>query len=205
LIIDGETEVIPKSLQLGAGKTAQEFNRRKKRKGAYWDDRYHATAVETGDHFFRCLAYIDLNMVRTTVSFIMPSAWVHGGYNEIQNPRQRYSLIDREQLLACCGLGTDEQLRKEHRKLVEEAVSCSTATTREPGWTESIAVGSKSFADGIREQLQLRLTGRKVKGSGRHYELREQETTYNTLFAAENACLSSENMYLLGLNDEEPV
>ncbi len=60
LIIDGDAEVVPKSLQLVAGKTAQEFNRRKNRKGAYWEDRYHATAVEPGEHFFRCLTYIDL-------------------------------------------------------------------------------------------------------------------------------------------------
>lgn len=52
LIIEGDAEVVPKSLQLVAGKTAQEFNRRKNRKGAYWEDRYHATAIETGEHFF---------------------------------------------------------------------------------------------------------------------------------------------------------
>jgi putative transposase len=45
LIIDGKEEVVPKSLQLVAGKIAQEFNRRKNRKGAYWDDRYHAMAI----------------------------------------------------------------------------------------------------------------------------------------------------------------
>jgi hypothetical protein len=32
-------------------------------------------------------------------------AWAHGGYNEIQNPPRKYTLIDREQLIACCGLG----------------------------------------------------------------------------------------------------
>jgi REP element-mobilizing transposase RayT len=45
LVIDGEREIIPKSLQLVAGKTAQEFNRRKGRRGAFWEDRYHATAI----------------------------------------------------------------------------------------------------------------------------------------------------------------
>jgi len=39
---------IPKSIQLVAGRTGQEFNNRKKRKGAFWEDRYHATAIETG-------------------------------------------------------------------------------------------------------------------------------------------------------------
>ena len=31
---------------------------------AFWEDRYHATAIESDDHLHRCLVYIDLNMVR---------------------------------------------------------------------------------------------------------------------------------------------
>jgi hypothetical protein len=60
------------------------------------------------------------------------SAWVHGGYNEIQNPPRRYTLIDREQLIACCGVGLDEQFWKEHRNWVEGAVSNSNGNAREP-------------------------------------------------------------------------
>jgi len=45
---DGDRDVIPNSMQLVAGRTGQEFNQRKGRKGAYWEDRYHATAVESG-------------------------------------------------------------------------------------------------------------------------------------------------------------
>ena len=61
-------ETIPKSIQLIAGKTGQEFNSRKGRNGAFWQDRYHATAVATDDHLIRCMIYIDLNMVRAGVS-----------------------------------------------------------------------------------------------------------------------------------------
>ncbi|MEA1923715.1 MAG: transposase, partial [Pseudomonadota bacterium] len=39
LVLDSDENVIPKSLQLVAGKTAQEYNQRKTRKGAFWDDR----------------------------------------------------------------------------------------------------------------------------------------------------------------------
>jgi len=83
LVVDKDAEVVPQSLQLVAGKTAQEFNRRKNRKGAYWDDRCQPTAVEPGEHFVRCLTYIDLNMVRNGV-VRHPSAWGHGG-KTIQN------------------------------------------------------------------------------------------------------------------------
>lgn len=65
----GDKDVIPTSIQLIAGRSGQEYNQRKKRKGAYWEDRYHATAVESGDHLARCIVYIDTNMVRAEVVF----------------------------------------------------------------------------------------------------------------------------------------
>ena len=75
LVLDsGQRNIIPKSMQLIAGRTAQEFNQRKKRKGAFWEDRYHATAVETNHHLISCLTYIDLNMVRAG-AVAHPSQW----------------------------------------------------------------------------------------------------------------------------------
>ena len=63
LIFDGGgRDVIPKSMQLVAGWTGQEYNERKRRKGAFWEDRYHATAVESGEHLRQCIVYIDLNI-----------------------------------------------------------------------------------------------------------------------------------------------
>jgi REP element-mobilizing transposase RayT len=68
LVQDGrEREVIPQTMQLIAGRTGQEYNRRKSRKGAFWEDRYHATAVEADHHLIQCMVYIDLNMVRAGV------------------------------------------------------------------------------------------------------------------------------------------
>ena len=83
----GKRDVIPRSMQLVAGRTGQEYNQRKNRKGAYWEDRYHATAVESGDHLARCMVYIDTNMVRAGV-VSHPSRWSFCGYNEIQEPRR---------------------------------------------------------------------------------------------------------------------
>ena len=71
-------EVIPQTLQLVAGRTAQEFNQRKKRKGAFWEDRYHATAVEAGAHMARCMVYVDMNMVGAGV-VSHPRDWPFSG------------------------------------------------------------------------------------------------------------------------------
>ncbi len=59
----GDNE-IRRLIQLVAGRTGQEYNARKHRKGAFWEDRYHATAIETGNYLQCCLVYLDLNMVR---------------------------------------------------------------------------------------------------------------------------------------------
>src|SRR4030066_1954060 len=94
LVRDGqEPEEIPRTMQLIAGGTGQEYNKRKKRKGAFWEDRYHATVVESGSHLAQCMVYIDLNMVRAGV-VTHPFEWPFGGYNEILSPRRRYGLIN---------------------------------------------------------------------------------------------------------------
>ena len=48
-----------KSIKLVAGRTGQEYNQRKNRNGAFWEDRYHATAVSSDRHLIQCIAYID--------------------------------------------------------------------------------------------------------------------------------------------------
>ncbi len=84
---------IARCLQLIAGRTGQEYNQRKGRQGAFWEDRYHATAIESGKHLQRCMAYIDLNMYRAgQVSH--PREWEHCGYRSLQSPPQRYRIID---------------------------------------------------------------------------------------------------------------
>ena len=45
LIKDTGPNVIARSMQLVAGRTGQEYNERKGRHGAFWEDRYHATAI----------------------------------------------------------------------------------------------------------------------------------------------------------------
>jgi len=72
----GHSNIISRSIQLIAGRTAQEYNQRKNRRGAFWEDRYHATVVDSGLYFEQCMTYVDLNMVRTGV-VNHPRQWVH--------------------------------------------------------------------------------------------------------------------------------
>lgn len=186
-------EVIPHTMQLIAGRTGQEYNQRKTRKGAFWEDRYHATAVEAGSHLAQCMVYVDLNMVRAGV-VRHPSDWPFCGYDEILNPRRRYSLIDHESLIDLFDIGSMAELNKTYRGWVEEALE-KEGREREPQWTESIAVGSETFVRDTKETLGIRAAGRDVKGVNGAFELREPETPYQPSNSPENTGLTEENAF----------
>jgi len=116
---NGDRDVIPNSIKLIAGRTGQEYNQRKNRKGAFWEDRYHATAVENGEHLFKCLVYIDLNMVRTGV-VQHPSEWPFGGYNEIQEPKRKNILINYKRLTELLGFDSYDEVKKYHKRWVDD-------------------------------------------------------------------------------------
>ncbi len=146
-------EIIPKSIQLVAGKTAQQYNERKNRKGAFWQDRYHATAVDTDEYLVRCLMYIDLNMVRAGV-VDHPKQWPHGGYHEIVTPPDRYRLVDRKKLLDLLRLNDDGTLCEAYGSWLNEALKAKT-NKRDGNWTNTIAVGSEPFIKEIKGKLAL--------------------------------------------------
>jgi len=191
LVRDTGENVIPQSLQLIAGRTAQEFNQRKKRKGAYWEDRYHATAVETGEHLAKCLIYIDLNMVRAGV-VKHPAEWKHSGYREIQQPLQRYSVIDISSLAMLCDMNDDERFRQLHHQWVEETLKVHQQT-RNPDWSKSIAIGSERFIEDVKAQLGVSARRRDIKSNDDGYTLREPATTYQT--GLEKSTLRPENTH----------
>ena len=115
LVKDTGANVIAQSMQLIAGRTAQEYNQRKGRQGAFWEDSYHATAIEVDEHLRRCLVYIDLNMVRAGV-VNHPGEWAHSGYREIQEPPERYAIIDLRGLIALCGFAEMADFQRAHRQ-----------------------------------------------------------------------------------------
>ena len=190
---DGNRDVIPQSIQLIAGRTGQEFNQRKGRKGAYWEDRYHVTAVETDEHLLQCLVYIDLNMVRAGV-VEHPSEWAFGWYNEIQAHRERYALIDYNGLRDLLNFRSMDDLAAAYRGWIEESLK-EGSHFRDEKWTESIAVGSETFVKETKEKLGFKARGREVIGRDGRYELTESPASYKGIFGHENAVLRPKNEY----------
>ena len=195
LIVHGKDggETIPKSIQLLAGRTGQGYNQRKKRKGAFWEDRYHATAIETGEHLLRCLVYVDLNMVRAGVVG-HPEQWPHGGYKEIQHPRRRNILIDYEALGHLSGFSNFNEFQSAHRRWIQSELS-DGHSKREDFWTQSIATGSRSFVEATKMQMRSFASGRRVRKKIKGYELREPHLPYKALFDTEKSFIEDGNQY----------
>ena len=160
LVIGGnKRDVIPKSIKLISGRTGQAFNQRKNRKGAFWEDRYHATAIESGDHLFRCLVYIDLNMLRAGV-VDHPSEWPFCGYNEIQEPKRKSILINYQKLTNLLGFDSYDDVIKYHKRWVDDYLGNGN-NIRDDKWTESIAVGEKDFVERVKSLMGVLAIGRK--------------------------------------------
>lgn len=195
----GGRDVISNSIQLMAGRSGQEYNQRKNRRGAFWEDRYHATAVETGRHLIECLVYMDLNVVRAG-AVGHPSEWAFSGYNEIQRPRERYALIDYEGLRGLLDFKGMYDLAEAYRGWVEESLR-NGDHCRDGKWTESVAVGSELFVTATKEKLGIKGKGREVIGGDGSYELRESAAPYRAIFGNENGGLRLQNEYFWNDND----
>jgi putative transposase len=126
-----------------AGEFARHYNKRKKRINAVWGDNFHATLIDSGPYLWRCLRYIELNMVRCgAVSH--PRQWEWLGYHEIMGTRRRYRVLDLERLCWRLGTGSIEEVRANLEAMLQEAIACHQLK-REACWTDGLAVGSPSF------------------------------------------------------------
>ena len=164
------------------------------RKGAFWEDRYHATAVEDGDHLIQCLVYIDLNMVRAGV-VKHPAEWPYSGYNEIQEPKRKNVLINYERLRAFLGFDAYDKVKTAHRKWVESCLK-NGDNFREDKWTDSIAVGSEHFIGNIKALMGGMALGRRRIESGESFQLQETQNSYIALFGAKKSDIAPVNTYV---------
>jgi putative transposase len=177
LVLDRGREEIAASLQLIAGRTGQSFNQRKRRRGAFWEDRYHATAVDTQEYLARCLVYIDLNMVRAGV-VRHPRDWEAAGYHELRQARVKCRIIDRAAVADLLAVPAD-RLAGLHAEWIETALA-SGHQRREPKWSEAIAVGRRSFVEEVQRNLGAQARYRQIVEEDGASVLRDAEGTYGT-------------------------
>ena len=167
-----ENSGIPEAMQLVSSRVGQTFNRRKNRKGAFWEDRYHATAIENGQHLLNCMIYVDLNMVRAR-KVDHPQDWRHCGFYELTSGRQRYKIVDMPEIIRFCGFDSFDEFRANYLDRLEKKLR---STEYDPIWSNSIAVGSRDFA----ERFKLELTKRsKAAFKSDKFSIREMASAYN--------------------------
>lgn len=186
---------IARALQLMQGRVAQEYNRRKDRHGAFWEDRYHATAIETGAQFARCMTYIDMNMVRAGV-VAHPREWPYCGYGELVRPNDRIrppraskliDLVDTSALMTLVGARDIGELAAMRAKWIDQALR-KGKVEREAIWTESVAVGSQAFLLRMQARLGSKLGAFEIvaDGSDDNCSLRRTRKVFPVLFVAKN-------------------
>lgn len=170
-------DCIARSMQLIEGATAEAYNIRRNRSGAFWDGRYNASAIQPGGHLAQCMVYIDLNMVRAGV-VAHPREWPHGGYRDLHSRRSGTRIVDWRRLCALLDIPDKKALLEWHDRMLDEALRKPLA--RVGYWTESVAVGDEGFVNAFASSLGTRLRGRtsQCTQGGHVHLLREDGARY---------------------------
>ena len=130
---------------------------------------------------------MDMHMVRAGVAShasILPFS----AFNDIQDPRRKYILIDYGSLQRLPGFDTYDQLWRNHNGWVEEHIG-DGFSGRQDQWTCSIAVGRKFIMENVKALLRFRAKGRDVIEGDGWYQLRENPVSHKTLFVVESKCV----------------
>jgi putative transposase len=151
LVYSSKGTEIAKGMQYLQGRMGQRYNKFKKRDGAFWSGRYHATLIERGGHLSECLFYIDYNMMRAGAVY-HPSEWKQCGYHELIGLKRNFTILNRNKLLWCLGMEkSQEEFLNWYNKTIES--KSTFYMERQPHWTESLAVGGKEWIDKLKGKI----------------------------------------------------
>ena len=124
------------------------------------------------------MVYVDLNMVRAGV-VSHPRDWEEAGYHEIQRGRGRYRIVDRAALSGLLGV-PENRLAGMLEEWIESALANGNAS-REPKWSEAVAVGRRSFVEEVKRTLGARARYRRIADEDATAVLRDAEAHYGVI------------------------
>ncbi len=176
-------------MQKAAGEFARDYNRRKGRSGAFWEGRYFATMVEGGQYLWRCLRYVEMNMVRCGV-VQHPRQWPWSGYEEMMGSKKRNRLLDVSKLLWLLRTDDVDAFRRNLDLALEEAIT-KRVLMREPMWTEALAVGGAAFVADMEGRIRNRQVTETVEESGTWVLREECEREYGALSGPGNRAIGA--------------
>jgi putative transposase len=186
IVESGGTEALSRFMQSLEGDFAQYYNRRKRRHGAFWTDRYHAVMIDRAGYTWACMKYIDLNMVRAGV-VRHPEQWGWTGFGELMGLRRRNRVLDVERVLSRLQIASLDQFRREYRQAIEESLA-RKELGREAVWTESLGVGSQEYVVDLGRQVRNRMAVRlQAPAPGETlWSVHEASVPYGRILAPEN-------------------
>jgi putative transposase len=107
-----------------------------------------------------------------------PREWSWCGYQELAGLRKRFRILDIERLLWLMGNPDINTLRQQYESSIQERIA-KGQLEREPKWTESIAVGSRAFVEGLERQIKGRQV-LEIQPAGEVWVLKEAGRAYQT-------------------------
>jgi putative transposase len=123
--------------------------------------------------------YIDLDMVRAGV-IDHPTHWSWCGYQEIAGIRQRYRILDLQELLRMGEVADLSEFSARYNVGLDQVLK-TASHRREPHWTESIAIGSKVFVHRIAALLKHRKKLEIREGADAAWYVRDPAAYYRLL------------------------
>lgn len=103
-----------------------------------------------------------------------------GGYRHILTPPKRYRLTDNKRLMKLMNIWEVEQFRETYRNWIDAAIMKGNPT-RQPQWTESIAVGNKVYVEKVKDHMGYKAIGRKIIENRDSFVLRELQVSYQSV------------------------
>jgi putative transposase len=110
-----------------------------------------------------------------------PEEWAWCGYREFMGLRERYRILDVGTLLTMLGYADLKKARVYYRSELEKQLTRG-GLERDPIWTESLAVGDRSFIDAVKKsvsRLRIYMTERTTPEATKVWSIREARSAYS--------------------------
>jgi REP element-mobilizing transposase RayT len=154
------------------------YNKRHRRKGYFWSERFKSLIVDNGDSLINCLAYIDLNPVRAEiVGRPEEYRWCSLAYHVQRKNRDTFLSLDFG--LREFGVKDEKQRLREYRRFVHEKGSLSVEEKerqkdfemggvdrfryRTRYFTDSGIIGTKAYVERLYQEFKHHFTSMREK------------------------------------------
>ncbi|BBM82862.1 transposase [Candidatus Uabimicrobium amorphum] len=133
---------LSKLMQYINGMYARIYNRRHKRTGHFWGERFYSTIVESENQLLSTIFYIELNMTRNGVTK-HPKEWKWSSYNQHTKGKGPIE-IDFHEIYMALG-NTDKERRNKYITMMSDRIIQKGLLAKQPQVTYGLIFGSESF------------------------------------------------------------